>query len=901
MTSAGTSKSDGRPPRLAERVGKALTRRERWAETVLGDLQEEYAGRTARQSRLRARFWYWSQIVRLALDVALGRLRAGVATAMSAFFGGKRPLSSMRSELTFAARSLIRQPLLSAAIVLTMALGLGVDAAAFSMLNVLVLRPFPFPDVDRLAVIAEQSPSIEYTQESVSLANFFDLKAQTSASFDSLTAFDNWDTNLTGGAQPERVRGFKTTSDFFTVFRVQPQLGRLLAARDQEPGHDRVLVLSDALWRRGFGEDRDIAGRRVRLDGDTYEIVGVAPPGFDFPEQSQVWAPIAMTPAALADRSAASLTVVGRLRQDVTRATAAAAVSLVGADLARAYPKQNGDTSMHAMSFLEGMADPGTPEITKMINVAALIVLLIGSANVANLLLARGSDRQREIAVRLALGGGRVRIVRQLLAESVVLGLAAVPVSLGLASIVLRALRNAMPAQTVKFIAGWDRLGVDGTVIGFTIAGALAAAVLFGLFPALQISKPAIVSALREGGRSIAGGRSRHRIRRALVIAEFALALPLLVATALAASGAYGVSHGPQGYEPSGLISLQTSLSSTPYQDARTRRQFAERLVTETMRLPGVRSAATVNLLPNAPGNTSRLLEIEGHPSDPHRPQSATYRITSPAYFETMRIAVTKGRAFSDLDRDGSLPVAIVSESMARAMWPGENPIGRRVKALGDDQDPGWRTVVGVSGDIIDDWFNRRYTPTLYIPMAQRPTFTVTLVARTNGDPAAFGPALRRALAAADPDQPPTALATMTQSLHDRTAGLQIVSALMGGLGCLALVLATIGIYSLLAYEVSQRAHEIGVRMALGATRGDVVRSIVGHALRLAGIGLGLGVLLALPTQHVVVSVLFNVVAFSPLLLAALVLVLGATAVVASAVPARSASRMSPGAALRAN
>ncbi len=456
-----------------------------------------------------------------------------------------------------------------------------------------------------------------------------------------------------------------------------------------------------------------------------------------------------------------------------------------------------------------------------------------------------------------------------------------------------------MPARILVYVPGWDRLGLDPAVILFTIGGALAAAILFGLLPALQTSRPEVVSALREGGRSVAGGRSRQIVRRVLVVAEFALALPLLVSAGLAATGAYRFVNGPQGYEPAGVTLMQTSLAGPAYAEPRARRQFAERLLEATRAIPGVRSAATVNLAPTMSENTSRELEVDGRPPDPkHRP-SAAYRISSPGFFETLRIPMSSGRAFTDHDRDDALPVAIISRALADRLWPGQDPIGRRLKVIDDEQDHDWRTVVGVSQDIIDDWYDRRFTPMLYVPMLQRPSLAVTLLARTDGGPAALGPALRTALSTADSEQPVMLLLTMAQSLHERTIGLQIISSIMGGLGCLALALSMIGIYSLLAYDVSQRAHEIGVRMALGATRGDVARLTVGHALRLAAVGLTIGVLLTLPTQGLVVNLLFNVVTFSPLQLAALALTLAATALAASLLPARRASRMDPSAALR--
>jgi putative ABC transport system permease protein len=423
--------------------------------------------------------------------------------------------------------------------------------------------------------------------------------------------------------------------------------------------------------------------------------------------------------------------------------------------------------------------------------------------------------------------------------------------------------------------------------------------VLLGLLPALQVSKPDLTQALREGGRSVAGSLSRQRVRRLVVMAELALALPLLVAAGLAASGGLRFATGPQGYDPRGVLAMQTTLPPT-YATPDARRQFAERLIEESSRWPGVDAAATANLIPTSDSNSVRAIEIDGRPvADPsHRPV-VMYRIVSSRYFDVMSIPILRGRAFGADDRADGQPVAVISQSLAERYWPNEDPIGRRIHTP-TDTGSGWMTVVGISGDIIDDWFNRRNAPALYVPMTQRPSFTVTLVTHTGGDAAALAPGVRAALRRVDANQPPTIITTLVQSLHDRTIGLQMIGVMMGVVGAIALVLAAIGIYSLMAYDISQRRQEIGVRMALGATRGDVVRFTVGHAGRLAGIGLGIGLILGIGAGKVVEGALFGVVSLGAPLLAGITLVLAVTVLLACVVPARSASRVDPATALQA-
>jgi putative ABC transport system permease protein len=895
-----TAPATPRPPRLAERLVALAARRSRWPETTMGDLREEHAALCGRRGPGVAGAWYWLQALGLVAHAARAIAHRAWRACASFAAMGDHPMLTLLGEARFAVRTLRRQKLVAAAVIITMGLGLGANAAAFSMLNVLVLRPFPFAGVDRLTVLSEQSPSNTFPRESVSPANFLDWRRQA-VCFDRLAAMAWADVNFSGGNEPERVHGFSVSPAFFDALELRPAVGRLLVDGDDVAGHDRVVVLSDALWHRRFGGRRDVVGEAVRLDGDVYSVVGIAPPGFDFPMGAELWSPLAFTPAMAANRTGRDLTVIGRLRPGASLTDAESEMAVVGARLRQQYPVEDGDYSPRVQTLALGMTDPGMPAILALIQAGALMVLLIGSANIANLLLARGCDRQREIAVRLAIGGSRSRVIRQLIVESLVLGAMAVPVSIGLAWFALRAIKSTMPAQILRFVAGWDRLGVDAPVLAVVLVGAFGASLLFALLPALQTSKPDLTQALREGGRTVAGARSRQRMRRTFVIAELALVLPLLVAAGLAASAAQRFANGPQGYDPRGVLAMQTRLPDGPYASAETRRQFTERLIDEVVRVPGVTAAATINLIPTSDSNASRAVDIDGHPpADVHHRPEVTYRIVSPRYFETLAIPVIRGRAVTRDDGPQAPPVALVSQSMADRFWPHENPLGRRLRVVdGDHPDAPWMTVVGLTGDVIDDWFDRRNTPMLYLPMAQQPSFTVTLVARTEGEPAALAPAVRHALQTVDANQPPTIVTTLSQSLHDRTIGLQMIGAMMAALGGLALVLAAIGIYSLMAYDVSQRRHEIGLRMALGATRGDVWRFTVGQAGRLSAMGLGVGLVLALLSGRLVESALFGIVALDPLLLASLTLGLLTTALVATLVPARLATRVDPATALR--
>ena len=806
-------------------------------------------------------------------------------------------MASLRQEARLALRALFHQPLVTTIVLLTLALCLGANAATFGMIDSLLLRPFTIKDVDRLILISENSASDPFPQESVSPGNFTDFRKQATT-LDGVAAFRWWDVNMAGSDRPERVEGFAVTGDFFTVLGVTPALGRLIDEQDMTYGRHQQVVLSDGLWKRRFGADPGVVGRSVSLDGVPYSVIGIAPPDFAFPHGAELWAAFGLNPDAAANRAQHYITVVGRLRAGATRDDAQAELDTIYARIKADHAAATLGRSLVTRTFTEGMVDIGMPQILTLWQAAAALVLLIGCTNIANLLLARGAARQREIAVRLAIGAGRARLIRQLLVESVVLALASTPLALAVAAIALRLCKRAMPGELVRFVPGWDAMGVNTTVLLFTFGAALVTAVLFGLLPALQASRPALVDALRDGGRSSTAATARSRLRRGLVVAEIALALPLLIASGLAAIGAQRFATGPQGYDPDGAFRIRTILDDATYPDADARRRFAERLVEEARRDPRVVMAATTSVLPASGTNTRRDLTIEGRPSEPGNPLSIHYRAVSPEYLPLLRVPQLQGRGLSPSDRPESQPVAVVTQSAADQYWPGESVIGKRIQ-LGGAEQP-WRTIVGVVGNTIDDWFNRRGAPTVYVPVAQAPTSSVNLVLRTTGDPAALADVARAALAAVDPSQPAFEAVTMRHALYVRTTGLRFVGALMAVFGVLALVLASVGIYSVMAFYVAQRRHEMGIRMALGANARDVVRLTVGHGARMAGLGIVLGLLIGVGLARVLESVLFGVVALEPWLFATTAGALALVAVLASFIPARVAAAADPVRALRA-
>ena len=887
---------DPRPPAILSRVLLAIVPPSS-ADEIAGDLHEEFVILSRRRGGVPARAWYAGQVLRFSAR-AVARRFAGMPTDPHGPNPGDSFMRSLLTDARHAVRMLIKRPALSALVVMTLALGLGANAAIFALIDSVVLRPFTVPNLDRLVLVTETSPSDGIGgQESVSPANFLDWKRQADV-FDRLSAFEWWDVNLSGGDEPERVAGFFVSADLFSTLGVDPVIGRGFTHDEETRGAHQRVILGHDLWQRRFGGDRSIIGKTIQLDAQPYEVVGIAPAGFGFPLGSQVWAPLSFDAPTAERRSARYLSVVGRLAPGKTFDDAGAQMAVIGERLAQQHPEANRGRGARVMTLLQGMRDSGLGPIVALWQAAAGFVLLIGCANIANLLLARGAERQRELAVRTALGASRGRIVRELLVESVMLALAAVPASLAVAWVGIRAIRVNLPSRLLRFVDGWQRMDVDARLVVFTIAIALLTAIVFGLLPALRASRPGLANSLKDNGRGTTAGRGRQRLRSALVIGEVALALPLLVASGMSTLGAYRFLNGPQGYEPDGLLVMRAVLPEGKYADVASRRRFAEELVPRLSQLPGVRAVGMSNLLPAANGNPQMSIEVEGKPqADPANPVMIGFRSASPELLTTLRVPILRGRGFASTDAAGSQEVAIISKGGAERHFPGVDPIGQRLK-LGDGP---WVTIVGVSGDVIYDWFNHRNLATVYRPYAQRPTFNVGIAIRADGDLAALAGPARAAVRAVDPAQPVFEQMSMRQALHERTIGLQYVAAIMGVFGALALVLAVVGVYSLMAYIMSQRAHEIGVRIALGAGRGDVLRLTVGQAARMGGLGVAVGLLLATGVGRVMDATLEGVFASDIRLSLAFGAILLLSAVAAGYVPGRRATRIDPLIALRAD
>ncbi len=812
-------------------------------------------------------------------------------------------MAQLSSDLRQAIRSARSRPSATALIVGTLAVGLAVNGAIFNFLDALVLRSYEFPNVPKLVRVWEQGRDFnELARDNVAPANFADIARQAQALTDFVAA-DDWDANIRGAGGSERVPGASVSPDFFAALGVQPVAGRGFVAEEGKEGQNRRVVLGNALWHRMYGGE-PMLGRTIVMDNVPYEVVGVAPPGFQFPEAAEFWAPLAMPVEGSAGlpRDKHYLSVFARLAPGRSVSDARADLAVIGRRLAADHPVTNTDRSLNADSFAKAFADPITNRILGVWQAAALLVLLIACVNVANMLMARGAERQRELSVRLALGASRRQIIRQLVTEGALLALAASILSMPLMALGARVMRDNMPAEIVRYIPGWQHLGADWRAFGFSVALAAIATALVSAYPAWRATRAEVTSALRDGGRSVTAGAARQRGRNVLVVAQLSAALALMATAGLSLRGALDLLHGPQGYDTHNLLTFAVSLPENRFEDPQKRRQFKEDTLARLRQLPGVTAATVANVFPARTMNVSRSVEIEGQPLPKNvEGPAVNSRWVEPGYFEVLGLPITSGRPLLDTDLPDGQPVAVISRSMAARFWPGQDAVGKRFRAGAPTGDAPWLTVVGVCGDVIHQWVAQRNSPTWYRSLRQETRLEMVFAARTSGDPEALSREVPRLLAAIDPDVPGDRIQSQERTIKSATIGMQYIAGIMGVFGAIAVVLALTGVYGVLSYRVSLRTLEFGIRMALGASNRDVLRLTLGQASRLAAAGLAVGAFFAFALGRLLASVLQGAIAADAGTLAAATLALGAAAMIAAFIPARRALSLSPSRALRAD
>ncbi len=815
----------------------------------------------------------------------------------------KEYLTEFTQDVTFACRQLVKNPGFTAVAVLTLALGIGATSAIFSAVQSVVLRPLPFPQPERVLAIYEYWRG---RAGDVSAGNFVD-GVETVRAFSHVTAIQYSSFNLSDNGDPERVIGARATAGFFDVFGVRAERGRVFTKEEDQPGREQVVVLSHRLWMRRFAGDPSVVGRQIRVNERPYEIIGVMPASFDITVQSEdLWVPIAFTPERKAMHDEHYLSIFGRLQPDASPGRALEELKQNGERLRTAFPKDNAELSFTVVPAQEDLVGPNSRRLYTLLG-AVVFVLLIACGNIANLLLARGAARSGELAIRTALGAGRARIARQLLTESVVLAVLSAGVGLALAAWGIRALVASAPPGIPRL----EQTTLDPVVLGFTLAVAVASALLFGLAPALRAARTDVQTALKAGGRSAGMGGVRDRLRTGLIVAELAVALVLLVGAGLLIRSSLALQRVNPGFDPTGVLSLRMALPAAVYSDRQKVVQTLERISEAAQAIPGAETAAITTQVPMGPGGNGNGLIPEGVAFDMKNAIASRLRMVTPGYFETMRIPIVKGRGFSDADRFGGLKVMVISEALANAAFPGQDPLGRRIACCEpgpDGKSPDFKTVIGVAGDVRSRGPGEAPSPEFYLPIDQVPAVawdwiqrTTYVVVRTQMDPQAMANPVRTAVRDIAPGVPLFQIRTMEERLGESMATAQFNALLLAILGLIGLVLAASGIYGVIAYFVTRRTQEIGVRMALGATRRDVMALVFRQAAWPVALGIAAGVGLSALLTRVLSQQLFGVSAVDPLTFVAVVGTLAAVAAVASLVPAGRAASVDPTRALHTN
>jgi putative ABC transport system permease protein len=804
----------------------------------------------------------------------------------------------MVQDLRFALRTLFRSPGFTATAALTLALGIGVTTLMFSVVNAVLLRPLPYPEHDRLTLVFNATENAPAANTIRATALDFEDYRTRALTFDAMAAHVGTGFTFGGQGGPELVIGQMVTADFFKVFGVAPALGRTFAPDEFSPGSENVVVLSHRLWQRRFGGQPSIAGSQVTINGKPYSVAGVMPAGFEYPARRyELWAPLPSPRAAdmpPMNRSAHYLQVVGRLAPGATVEQADTEIRTIAGALAAQFPDSNANLTARAVPLQEfAVRDVKTP-LYVLLGAVGLVVL-IACANVTNLLLARATARYREVAIRQALGAARWRLVRQFLAETAVLYALGAAGALALASWGISAIVALAPQDIPRI----PDTSLDGRVLAATLGLSLVTALMFGLAPAMQGATADPADALRAGGRNASAGRTRQRFRVALVVSEVALSVVLLIGAGLALRSLVRLTAVDPGFDADGQLSFAVVLSPRRYADAPAMTGAADRLVERLAGVPGALQAGATTHLPFSGQNMENGFTVEGYtPPAPDDVPLAGMRGITGDYFRALGVRVKAGRVFTPADRDGSQPVAIVNEAFARRYWPGQDPLGRRLREGGGSN---WRTVVGVIADVKHSGPALEARPEVSLPYAQLdPEFLTTwsrgiyFVVRGHGVASALVPAVRAAVAAIDPDMSLNEVQTMASLASEAVSEPRFRTLLLGTFAALAITLASIGVFGVLAYFVTQRTREIGIRIALGASSADILRMVVGRGLVLAGVGLALGLLAAIPLTRSMQSLLFEVNPLDVPTIVMVVIGLAAVAGVASYLPARRALRIEP-------
>jgi len=798
-------------------------------------------------------------------------------------------MSGLRQDLKYGIRMLFKKPAFTAVVVLTLALSISSTTVVFSVVNALLLRSLPYSNPDQLINVWSVFKS--NNKAYASAANFREWQ-ERNQSFQSLAAYDSLKLNLTGGDRPEAIDVALVTANLFPLLGVQPVRGRGFRTEEEQPATNKVAVISDGLWQRRFGADAGVVGKPLVLDGDSYTVIGIMPPRFSFPEKIDVWLPLSFVPEELADRGYNHLAVVGRLKPGVELRQAQAEMSAIMDEQVRKYPNENAGRSMRLLTFQQNLVGDIRMALW-ILSGAVFLVLLIACANIANLLMARATTRQKDIAIRIGLGAGRRRLIQQLLIESLLLSLFGGAMGLIFAYGGLKVLTSVGPTNIPRL----SEVTIDARVLAFTLVISLLTGVIFGLIPALQATKPEINEWLKDGQRSASGGPGGKRARSWLVVTEMALALILLIGAGLLIKSFLILWQVEPGFNPHNVITMAISPSPPKYNTQRDFVILCQRVLEQVKSTPGVDAVGVVNQLPFSGRNLGLNFTVVGQPPvKPEDTASANFRLVSPGYLQAMGIPLKRGRDFNDHDTRDSTPVALINETLAKHYFANEDPIGKQLNIEGQ-QAP--REIVGIIGDVKQIKLDAEVKSEIYVPFFQIAVPAMNIVVRTTTDPGSMTSAVLQQISRVDPDQPVYQVKTMDEYLGESMAQRRLSTVLLGVFAALALILAALGVYGMMSYLVSQRTREIGVRMALGARQLDILKLVVRHGMWLSILGIAVGVAAALLLTRIMTSSLYGISASDPLTYLGISALLALIALLACLIPARRALKVDPIIALR--
>jgi predicted permease len=813
-------------------------------------------------------------------------------------------MRNLVADFRFGLRILLRNPGFTLAAIFVLALGIGANTAIFSIVNAVLLRPLPYQDASRIMQVWHVPPAKSFpgmSLFSVSPANYLDWQSQN-RSFEQMAAYGFESFNVGGGERPEAIRGAAVAPGFFSILRVQTVLGRTFSPEEDRPGQGHVVILGHTLWRDHFGADTGIVGRNVLLDGQTYTVVGVMPPKFKFPAWAELWVPLAWSNEKRAVRGNHNYMVIGRLKPEVAVQQAKADLSAISARLEQQYPEDDKGWGATVVPLREEISGDVRPALLVLLGAVAF-VLLIACANVANLVLAKTLARKKEIAIRTSLGASRAAVLRQILAETLLLSLAGGALGLFLArfciTLIQKFLTDRLPSST--------EITLDAPVLAFTVFLALLAGILAGLLPAVRFTRTDVNEALKQGQSRGSSDSSGSKTRGLLVVSEVALSLVLLIGAGLMIRSLLRLSSVQPGFDPNNVLTARLTVPGTKFSSPAAQISFYDQVLRQVRATPGVESAGLIDSLPIDDGGSHQPVAVEGQPVVPMADQpEVDVRMISPGYLHAMRIPVLRGRDLNDADVAGRPPVVFISESMAKRFWPNENPIGKHITLT---FFPGVvREVAGVVGDVKQDSLDQtRPVETLYWPLSQLTvppseawrSFGMSLVVRTSADPASATSGVTSAVHQVDPETPVVGVVTMEGLISASLSPQRFNVLLLGAFAGLALVLAAVGIYSVLSYSVRRRVREIGIRMALGATPSDVLQMVVADGMKPILLGVALGLAIAFALSRVVTSLIYGVRATDPLTFAGVALLLVAVGLLATILPAHRATRVEPVRTLR--